>query len=137
MTAVGTVTNNDPSSGNNTASVTPNLAYPNRAVTAGTVHNSHCTGTNLVSYFECLLFPSSISSHDVVFNIDNTISFTQPGYTGTWSQPSPFQLRFEYFDNGAKEAEFNGYATNGNTCFDGMVTFSPTSTYSSPYHVCF
>lgn len=137
MTATATSDGNDTNGSNNTASVTPNLTYPSRVIAPGTtVENAHCTGRNLVSYFECLLFPSSISTHVTTFNSGSTISFTEPGYTGNWSQPTSHQLFFEYFDSGNKVAEFNGYAINGSNCFDGMTVFFPASPYISPYRVC-
>jgi hypothetical protein len=137
MTASATSDLSDPVSGNSTASVVPNLVYPARPITSATVTNSHCTGTSLTSYFECLLFPSSISSHTTTLEANNTITFTEPGYTGNWSQnAAKTTLFFEYFDGASKVAEFNGYAINGANCFDGMTTFFPSSTYVSPYHVC-
>ncbi len=141
MKAVVTSDTADTVSGNNESSVVPNLVYPARPLTSANMLNSHCTGTNLTSYFECLLFPSSIATHNTTFNIDNTISFTEPGYTGTWSQnAAKTSLRFEYFEptgsGSTKVAEFNGWAINGANCFDGMTNFFPTSTYVSPYRVC-
>jgi uncharacterized repeat protein (TIGR01451 family) len=139
MTANVTTSSNDTTSGNNISSVTPNLIYPARVITSANVTNSHCTGTNLTSYFECALFPSAIATHATVFNSDNSITIGEPGYTGVWSQPTNGQLKFEYFDNGTKVLEFNGYAVNGSSCFDGLSNFFPVSTssaYVSPYHVC-
>lgn len=141
MTAVGVSNVTDPVSSNNTASVVPNLTYPARDAADANVENSHCTGTNLTSYFECALFPSSISSHNTTLNAGGTITFTEPGYTGTWSQnAAKTTLSFEYFEatgsGSTKVAEFNGYAINGSDCFDGMTTFFPATTYVSPYHVC-
>lgn len=137
MTASATSDLPDLVSGNSTASVVPTLVYPSRPITSATVSNSHCTGTNLSAYFECLLFPSSISSHTTTLEADNTITFTEPGYTGNWSQnTAKTTLFFEYFDGTSKVAEFNGFAINGSNCFDGMTTFFPASTYVSPYRVC-
>lgn len=141
MTASATSDLPDLVSGNSSASVVPNLVYPSRPITSATVTNSHCTGTSLTSYFECLLFPSSISSHTTTLNLDNTITFTAPGYTGTWSQnAAKTTLFFEYFEvtgsGSSKVAEFNGFAINGANCFDGLTNFFPTSTYVSPYRVC-
>ncbi len=135
-TVSSAVTDNNPA--NNASSVIPNLVYPSRTILSANVVNSHCTGTNLTSYFECLLFPSSLSSHETTLNADFTISFTEPGYTGTWSQnTAKTTLFFEYFDGSGKVAEFNGYAINGSNCFDGLTTFFPEpSTYVSPYRVC-
>ena len=142
MTASVTSDVADPISGNSTASVVPNLSYPSRPISSATVNNSHCTGTNLTAYFECLLFPSSISSHETTLNLDNTISFTEPGYEGTWSQnAAKTSLSFEYRQlntgtGSTKVAEFNGFAINGLNCFDGLTRHFPSTTYVSPYRVC-
>lgn len=142
MKAIASSSVNDSITSNNTATVTPNLAYPVRAITSANVTNSHCTGTNLTSYFECLLFPSSIATHDTTLNADFTISFTEPGYTGTWSQnAAKTSLTFSYFEGSGsgstKIAEFNGRSINGADCFDGLTSFFPQpSTYVSPYRVC-
>lgn len=141
MTATATSSLPDLVAGNSTASITPNLVYPSRPLTVANILNSHCTGTSLTAYFECLLFPSSLSSHTATFNSDNTITLTEPGYTGTWSQNSAkSSLKFEYFEatgtGSTKVAEFNGWAINGLNCFDGLTNFFPVSTYVSPYRVC-
>lgn len=127
----------DANAGNNEASLVPNLSYPARPITSAAVSNSHCTGTNLTSYFECLLYPSSLSSHDATLNAGGGITLTEPGYTGNWSQnAAKTTLFFEYFDTNGKIAEFNGFAINGGNCFDGLTTFFPVSSYVSPYRVC-
>lgn len=131
----------DPVSGNNTSSFVPNLTYPSRPLTSAVMDNSHCTGTNLTSYFECALFPSSISTHVATFNADNTITLTEPGYAGTWSQnAAKTTLFFEYTQvsgsGSSAIAQFNGFAINGSNCFDGLTTFIPATTYVSPYRVC-
>ncbi len=70
-------------------------------------------------------------------NSNGSIGFTEPGYTGTWSQNgAKTTLHFEYFDVSGKVVEFNGFAINGSNCFDGMTNFFPASAYVSPYHVC-
>lgn len=119
--------------GNNTASIIPALSYQTNQLVSANVLNSHCTGQGLTSYFECELFPSSISNHTATLNADRTITLPA-GYTGQWDQPSYQQLHFIYFENYVQVAEFNGYATTAN-CFEGMTTF-PNPTYSSPYRVC-
>jgi uncharacterized repeat protein (TIGR01451 family) len=98
--------------------------------------NSHCTGIGLSSYFECTLFPSSISSHDTIFEAGGTISFVgaPPNYTGTWSQPAADELIFDYFEDGQLAATFEGRGVSS-SCFEGMTTF-PGSPYMSMYHVC-
>lgn len=138
MTAAGSTSTNDPVGGNNSASVTPSFVYPSRPIVSADIVNSHCTGQNLSAYFECLLFPSSIATHAITLNADHTITFvpSEPGYTGTWSQPTPYQLTFSYFEGADKVAEFNGFATNGNACFDGITNFFPVSNYMSAYRAC-
>jgi uncharacterized repeat protein (TIGR01451 family) len=137
MTATVSSSLPDNNTQNSTSSLTPTLSYPTRGITSATVTNSHCTGTSLTSYFECALFPSSISSHTVTLNGDQTITFTEPGYTGTWSQnTAQTNLQFAYFEGADKVAEFSGFAINGASCFDGLTTFFPASGYVSPYRVC-
>lgn len=142
MTATVSGSENDPVSGNNTASVAPNLTYPVRAISTASgattnVQTSLCTGTNLSSFFECELFPSSIQSHVATLHGNGSVTFSEPGYYGSWSQSaSQKDLRIEYFDVGGKVAEFNGFAINGQQCFDGLTIFFPASTYVSPYRIC-
>lgn len=147
-TVSSAVSDNNPA--NNFSTIIPNLVYPSRSILSANVVNSHCTGTNLTSYFECLLFPSSISSHITTLNADHTIEFSDPSYSGIWSQnTAKTSLSFSYYQSTTtgsgsttgsgttKVAEFNGYAINGSNCFDGLTTFFPEpSTYVSPYRVC-
>lgn len=119
---------------NNTASIIPTPAYAANQITSATVLVSHCTGTNLSSYFECELFPSSITSFVMDLNADTTVTY-QGQYIGNWDQlVSPQQLHFTLNDGGSS-AEFNGFATTS-SCFEGLTTFLPTSNYVSPYKVC-
>lgn len=125
---------------NNSDSDTAYLLHPAFFASAGQdAHVEHCTGTNLVSFFECELYPSSISSHDFQFQAGGTLVFTNPSgttYHGTWSQdPLGQQLHLEYFDGTTKEAEFDGWAVGGD-CFEGVTQFFPASAYVSPYRVC-
>lgn len=122
---------------NNSTTRTPALLnYPVVVGPTYTATNDHCTGTGLTSFFECELFPSSIASHDTVFNADHTITIPDaPDYTGDWSQASSDRLHFRYFDgNGAQVAEFDGRGVTPD-CFEGLTTFG--SPYVSPYQVCF
>jgi hypothetical protein len=137
LKAVGATATGENITANNTARLVPSLSYPSRPLTSGTMLNSHCTGQALTSYFECLLYPSSIATHTVDFTASGTIAFSDPAYTGTWSQTSGVsQLHFEYFENGDKVLEFNGRAINGANCFDGLSQIFPTGNYVSPYRVC-
>lgn len=122
---------------NNIAALTPALGYATNQITSANVLVSHCTGTGLSSYFECELFPSSISSFTMTLNADWTITLPVSGYTTQWNQNvSPQQLNFTITETSTGEiVEFNGFATT-NTCFEGMTTFTPNSGYVSPYKVC-
>lgn len=111
------------------------------AVTPDVVQtNAHCTGsTSLSSYFECTLFPSSISTHDTILNTGGTISF--PGvmgaYTGTWTAtPAQNRLQLQYFESGDLVAEFDGRGVSAK-CFEGKTTFPLNPDYVSLYRVCF
>lgn len=134
MKATASTTSGDSNPLNDEATKTPNFRYPDNIISSATILNSHCTGQNLTSYFECELFPSSLSSHSVTLEGNGTITFTQPGYSGTWYQPTSKQLHFEYSDGTNTVATFDGYATSA-TCFEGLTTF-PNSNYVSPYKVC-
>lgn len=99
-------------------------------------HNRHCTGTGLTSFFECTLYPSSISSHDIQFHAGGALSFVNPPatYSGTWSQPTPDSLVFDYYDGATHLASFEGYGVSAD-CFEGITTF-PGSSWVAPYEVC-
>ncbi len=132
-----TTTSAEPNRSNNSVSHTAGLlTYPVAITPPTAVTNSHCTGTNLSSYFECELFPSSISAHDTILNPGGTITFVgvPATYTGSWSQPSPDRLQFQYFDGGALVATFDGRGVS-NDCFEGATLFQG-SAYMSMYQVC-
>lgn len=122
---------------NNEASLAPSLLSYSTTVSAGDVAQvEHCTGQGLTSFYECVLSPSSISSHIVELG-SGTLSFPgqDPGYGGTWSQPSADQLSMTYTYNGSPVAQFDGWGTSPG-CFEGITTF-PGSAWVSPYEVCF
>lgn len=132
----GATLSNSASTGSYVASLLP---YSTPLSVTTPVKNRHCTGTSwLSSFFECELFPSSISSHDTALNADGSISFVgAPGsYTGTWNQPSPDRLQFRYYDGTTLEVDFDGRAV-GAGCFEGMTVFpASSSSYISMYEVC-
>ncbi len=139
-TDASTTTSGD-NTANNTASAVGSPS--NVVVTAPTtdvdVDNSHCTGTGLESYYECELYPSSISSHTATFHpADNSISFDgMPDYWGSYAI-SGDQLWFEYEDASGVVAEFVGYGVANSTdnCWEGVTNFFPASSYVAPYRVC-
>ncbi|MCK6550471.1 DUF11 domain-containing protein [Myxococcota bacterium] len=137
VSASATTTAQETNLANNAASVAvdpvndPLTITPPRAAIA-----RHCTGTGLTSFYECTLFPSSISQFDLVFEAGAVLTFPgqDPAYTGSWSQPTSAQLSFLVYEAGLPAAEFSGWAVDA-SCFEGLTTF-PGSTYVSPYEVC-
>jgi hypothetical protein len=113
-----------------------NYAIPVAGPWANT--SRHCTGRDLTSFLECELYPSSITSHPTTLLPTGEIDFGSPAinavYTGTWSQPSPDRLVFQYFDYGVLAADFDGYGVPGG-CFEGLTVF-PDSEFVSIYEVC-
>lgn len=120
----------------NAASVAPALLYHAAAIADGDLAvNRHCTGQGLTAFYECTLFPSSISAHDTIFHADGTITFPdEPGYGGSWTQTAPDHLSFVYTAGDEVIAEFAGRGVDP-ACFEGLVTF-PDSAYVAPYEVC-
>jgi hypothetical protein len=99
------------------------------------ITHHHCTGQGLNAFYDCVVSPSSITSHDVIFEANGSMTFA-PGYsayTGQWSQPTPDALVFEYRYNGTLVLEFSGDAVSAGS-FEGMTTF-PGRSWVSPYEV--
>lgn len=138
ITASATTTSLENSTLNNAATAEAQLLNYDVTVAVGDIAtNRHCTGQGLTSFFECLLFPSSISFHDVEFLSGGEIAIpNEPDYGGSWSQPDGHTLEVTYVDliSNTVVAEFVGYGTNA-SCFEGITTF-PGSAYISPYEVC-
>ena len=136
--ATAATTSSENSTSNNSASSTAALLnYDVNFSGSGAVTNNHCTGTNLTSYYECELFPSSISSHDATLNSDGSVSFPAeygPDYGGSWTSDSADHLSFTYTESGNIVAEFEGYGVSAD-CWEGLTTF-PGSSYVSMYEVC-
>jgi len=143
FTAVSATTSNETNFMNNTATRTAQETYYATTVATSpgvpvTMRNRHCTGIGLTAFYECTLFASSITFHDVLFHDDGTI--TIPGYagfTGGWTvTPTAVGnfLEFFYDDGTGVVAEFEGWGADA-LCFEGITTF-PGSSYLSPYEVC-
>lgn len=134
--ATTTTTPESDLSNNSARHVAAPLTWPTSVSGPAATHNRHCTGTGLTSFFECELYPSSISSHDIVLEAGHTITFVDPPatLTGHWWQPSPDRLRFQYLDGAAIVAEFDGRGVGGG-CFEGPTTF-PGSSWVAIYEVC-
>ncbi len=123
----------------NADGVTLSVAYIDQPITgpAG-VTNRHCTGQGLQGFYECTLYPSSISTHDILLNADGSITFPPgiTGFTGSWWQDTDDHLHFEYVQGGTTtRVVFDGNGVGGD-CFEGVTTF-PGSAYNAGYEVCF
>lgn len=132
-------TSGETNTGNNSSSAVADVTYYANSIADGSLATiEHCTGTDLLSFFECELYPSSISSHEHIFEAGGIISIPgYPDYSGAWSHPGgdTSQLVFNYTELGTEVLTFAGDGVEGG-CYDGMATF-PGSTYNSPYHICF
>lgn len=100
------------------------------------VLNRHCTGQGLQAFYECRLYPSSISGHDILLEDDGTITFAPgiSGYTGTWWQDTDDHLHFEYESGGQTRLVFDGNGVGGR-CFEGTSDF-PGTGWNAGYEVC-
>lgn len=137
VTATATSNGAENSLANNAdTDVAPLLNYAVAVQPGDLATNRHCTGTGLASFFECELFPSSLSDHQHEFLAGGLIAIPgEPAYSGTWSQPTVDSLVFTYEELGVGVvAEFEGWGTSPD-CFEGITTF-PGSAYMSPYEVC-
>ncbi len=140
VTADVETTTAERSNTNNSDADTAYLLHPSRFVSVGeNAHVEHCTGTGLVSFYECTLYPSSISTHDFEFLAGNLLAFTNPSgttYWGEWEQNGTGdELDLRYHDGATKVAEFHGVAVGGD-CFEGVTQFFPPGSYVAPYRVC-
>jgi Domain of unknown function DUF11 len=137
VSATATTTTTESNTANNGDLEVANVIYQTVSVPApATVSVNHCTGTNLTAYFECRLYPSSISSHSQDFLADGTLEFPLygPEYGGTWTVTGT-EMYFNITEYGITTAEFLGNGVGGG-CYEGLTTFVGSS-YVAPYEVCF
>ena len=141
-----TTTTPETNPANNSASRTAILNYYTHTInTAATYTNQHCTGTGLTAFFECTLFPGSLTSHPSQFSggpAGGTITLPgQPDYDGVWALAGQ-TLTFSYrqISTNTVVAEFSGRGVPSTGCFEGLTRFPDGSggysTYVAPYHVC-
>jgi hypothetical protein len=138
-----TSTTGDSNSGNNQATYTPVLTNPAVNFTPGDAFRiTMCTGTNLSSFYECELYPSSQQVIEGIFHDDpgQSVSFTTPGgegYGGTWATDGLNNyLRLNLTDElSDPAADFEGFGTPGD-CWEGMTIFPGGGPYIAMYQVC-
>lgn len=135
-----TTSPNEQNPNNNFLSFTPAIRYRNNVISSGSYLVTSCTGTNLTSFYECELYPSSQQDFEMDLNLGGTITIPiAPVYTGLWDQnglPNNKTLHFTIDGGSGTEVEFNGFAVSS-SCFKGIATF-PNSTggYNAAYRVC-
>jgi hypothetical protein len=137
FSATASTSNIDSNPGNDSDTATSEVNFPDLVIAGGDhATNTHCTGTNLGSFYVCTAFPSSLMSHGITFESDGTISFdgAPAGYTGEWGQASDDSLWFDYSYLGSVVAEFDGNAVDAD-CFEGLTVFTGSS-YVAGYEVC-
>lgn len=127
----------DTNPANNSGQAAYAAAYPSIAFSPSPdqdITNEHCTGTGLTSFYECVVSPGSISYHDSVFHQDGSVSVPlEPSIGGSWWQPSPETLHFDYADSyGSVFMSFDGFAVDG-ACWEGVIA---SGGYTIPYSVC-
>lgn len=141
LTATVTTTSSESAAARANNTTSTNASLNNYDVSFGAdidTVNRHCTGTtSLSSFYECELYPSSISEHQAVLNADGSISFPTESadYGGSWTSDAPDHLVFEYTYLGTPVANFEGWGVSTD-CWEGVTTFPSNPTYVSPYEVC-
>lgn len=135
--ASASTTTNEENFANNSASHTASLGLYSVAVSAPeNATNRHCTGTGLSSFFECELFPSSISSFDSVLETDGSVTLigADPGLSGDWTLIGSDYLHIEYYDGVDLAGTLDARGVSAD-CFEGPMVF-PGSSYIAMYEVC-
>lgn len=146
FTANATTTSAENSGANNGSSRTAVETYESTTISGPITHEvRHCTGTGLTAFYECTLFPSSLSSHQHVLEADGSVTIPgEPGYTGSWELTVVpgvgNHLVVEYEEIGfGVAATFEGWAADrapNVDCFEGLTTFPGGGAYVSPYEIC-
>lgn len=98
-----------------------------------TATNDHCTGTGLTSFFECALYPSSISGFTSVLAADGSVTVDgEPSVTGGWQFIGPDRLVVWYADAGGPLGTVDVRSVGGG-CFEGPMS---AGAYTVMYEVC-
>lgn len=129
----------DAAPGNNTLPYTATPAlYANPITGPVSMQHDHCTGSpTLTSYFECLLFPSSITGFAATYNDDHTITIPgEPDYGGTWSQNGGAdRLQVTFSDGSGPVGSVDARGVDSG-CFEGLMSFPNQPNYIAPYRIC-
>ena len=95
-----------------------------------------CFGTNITRYAQCV--PGSRITEVLVFFADGGMSEADGGPPGFWAQgPTQRNLAFRFgFLGGMHLASFSG-ATDGGTCFEGVIDNVMSVPNSGAFQLCF
>jgi hypothetical protein len=134
MSASATTTTNELNPANNSANAAlAPLTVPTTVSGRYDVTNDHCTGTGLSSYFECTLYPSSISGFTSHFEANGTLTVDgEPDVTGTWQFTTPDRLVMSYADSSGPLGTVDVRSVGGG-CFEGSM---PAAPWIVMYRVC-
>jgi hypothetical protein len=106
---------------NNTLTHVPQLAFHPTSFSGGAIETRVCAGTGLTSFFECELFPSSISSFTGRLESNGSITVdNEPVITGAW-WPITDGVHIEYVD-GVTIYAMDAKSVGGD-CFEGRLSF--------------
>lgn len=129
----------DSAPSNNTLAFTATPAVYATAITGPvSMQHDHCTGSpTLTSFFECTLFPSSISGFTATYNADHTITIPgEPDYSGAWSQTGGNdRLQMTISDLSGPVGSIDARGVDGG-CFEGRMIFTGNPNYVAPYRIC-
>jgi uncharacterized repeat protein (TIGR01451 family) len=111
---------------NNSLTHVAQLALYPTTFAGGAVETRVCAGTGLTSFFECELFPSSISLFTSTLHPNGSITIDgEPGYTGAWWPVGNDTLHIEYSD-GTTIYAMDAKSVGGD-CFEGRLSFDGNS----------
>lgn len=136
FSATATTTTAESNTGNNGSSATASITYEVVAIAAPAPATATlCTGTGLTAFYECSLYPSSLSSYALTFEDGNALSIAgEPDYAGTWAVNGT-ELAFDLTWLGDVVASFQGDGVSPD-CFEGLTTFPGSPGEVSPYEIC-
>ncbi|MEZ4239181.1 MAG: hypothetical protein R3F59_24110 [Myxococcota bacterium] len=134
VTATGSTSSPEVDLSDNTDGATAAVTYEAVAVVPAAPYTVRsCTGTDLTGFYECVLNPSSITSHTGVMDVGGGLTLPVAGYSGSWWQPGPDALVLQYVTGGAVAATFTGSGVAAD-CFEGTTALG--SGWTAAWEVC-
>lgn len=111
--------------------------YPVAFVAPQPVTIEMCSGTaSLSSFYECELYPGSISATSAELLPGGAVDFGVPDLS-EWTSSASTHLAIELWDAGAVVGWFEGHGSELGACWDGRTTFDPDyATNVAIWRVC-